>query len=158
MAGTRERKVSSRPILLDINVLIALHDSAHIHHQSAHSWFAENISRGWRTCPITEMGFLRILSHPAYPNGPLPISDLAERLEALKSSTIYYAFWPEDSPPSSWLNSGSCAVGSVNLTDACLLKTSLRRQGALATFDLRIRPALIGESNPEILEYIPALF
>ena len=62
-----------RPLLLDVNVLIALFDSAHLHHEAAHVWFAGNSARGWRTCPITENGFLRILSHPGYPNGSLPI-------------------------------------------------------------------------------------
>ena len=69
-----------KPFLLDVNVLIALFDSAHINHAAAHQWFAKARIRGWRSCPIAENGLLRILSNPAYPNGPLPMSDLAHRL------------------------------------------------------------------------------
>ena len=48
--------------LLDVNVLIALIDTAHIHHEIAHEWFAK---RGeWATCAITENGLLRIVAFP----------------------------------------------------------------------------------------------
>lgn len=55
----------SHPFLLDVNVLIALFDSAHIHHVQAHEWFSKNAFQGWVTCPVTENGLLRILSHPS---------------------------------------------------------------------------------------------
>jgi hypothetical protein len=69
------------PNLLDVNALLALFDETHIHHLPAHAWFAQNGGDGWITCPIIENGILRILSCPAYPNSPLPMDDLAERLE-----------------------------------------------------------------------------
>ena len=53
------------PALLDINVLVALFDPDHVHHELAHDWFADNRTRGWATCPITENGFGRVLSNPA---------------------------------------------------------------------------------------------
>jgi predicted nucleic acid-binding protein len=56
--------------LLDINILIALADPDHEHHGKAESFFLANHQRGWATCPITENGFVRIISHPSYPNGP----------------------------------------------------------------------------------------
>ena len=56
--------------LLDVNVLIALLDPQHVHHDPAHHWFAEHSSAGWATCPLTQNGVLRILGHPRYPNRP----------------------------------------------------------------------------------------
>ena len=56
----------SRVALLDVNVLIALCDADHVHHDLAHDWFAEEGAVGWATCPITESGFLRVLGNPAY--------------------------------------------------------------------------------------------
>jgi predicted nucleic acid-binding protein len=48
--------------LPDVNVLIALFDPAHIHHEPAHTWFAVACEDGWATCPLTENGFLRVVS------------------------------------------------------------------------------------------------
>ncbi|PJN94116.1 VapC toxin family PIN domain ribonuclease, partial [Amaricoccus sp. HAR-UPW-R2A-40] len=56
--------------LLDVNVLIALTDPAHVAHDDAHVWFAETGRHAWATCPITENGVLRILGNPKYPNSP----------------------------------------------------------------------------------------
>ena len=77
-------------ILLDVNALVALFDEAHVHHEAAHAWFQDRRSDMWVTCPITENGLLRILSHPAYPNSPAPMTDIAERLEAFKSGSGNY--------------------------------------------------------------------
>lgn len=144
-----------RPLLLDVNVLIALFDSAHVHHRPAHTWFAGNLSRGWRTCPITENGFLRILSHPGYPNGPLPIPDLAQRLEEMKHALPQYEFLPDDLSASQWLSGAGISVASTRLTDAYLLKLATDQGAALATFDLRIEPALAGANDAAAVEFIP---
>jgi len=143
------------PYLLDVNVLVALFDQAHVHHGAAHAWFPQAIRSGWRTCPITENGVLRILSHPAYPNTPLPITDLAKRLEEFKMATGTHAFWSDDYSLSEWVSVRGLPVGSAHSTDAYLLELCRRNQGALATFDQRIRPSLIGETSPAVLEYIP---
>ncbi|HKC25464.1 MAG TPA: VapC toxin family PIN domain ribonuclease, partial [Thermoanaerobaculia bacterium] len=42
--------------LLDVNLLIALFDAAHVHHTPAQAWLARNRSLGWATCPITQNG------------------------------------------------------------------------------------------------------
>ena len=42
--------------LLDVNVLIALLDAEHLHHDSARRWLRNNIQHGWATCPITQNG------------------------------------------------------------------------------------------------------
>jgi predicted nucleic acid-binding protein len=49
------------PALLDVNVLVAMLDPEHVHHEGAHAWFSEHRSTGWATCPITENGLVRIL-------------------------------------------------------------------------------------------------
>jgi predicted nucleic acid-binding protein len=41
--------------LPDINLLLALSDPMHIHHQAAHRWFAETGQTAWATRPITEI-------------------------------------------------------------------------------------------------------
>jgi len=142
--------------LLDVNTLVALFDEAHIHHMAAHTWFEEKGSEGWITCPITENGLLRILSNPAYPNSPLPMADLAERLEEFKMASIKHRFWSDDYSLSKWLSIAKHPVGSAHSTDAYLLNLCKRKGGILATFDRRIKSTLIGESNEGHLEYIPS--
>jgi toxin-antitoxin system PIN domain toxin len=141
--------------LLDVNALVALFDEAHIHHLAAHEWFSVKGSRGWITCPITENGLLRILSHPAYPNSPLPMSDLADRLEEFKKAALRYRFWNNDYSFSEWLAGGKLSIGSSQSTDAYLLQLCKRHRGVLATFDRRIKPLLIGSIEDSLLEYIP---
>ena len=80
--------------LLDINFIIALLDSGHVFHRPAQSWMEQNIHHGWATCPITENGVIRIMSHPAYPNHQ-PTVQIAERLaEGCNDST--HQFWTEE--------------------------------------------------------------
>ena len=55
--------------LLDVNVLIALFDPAHLNHDAAHQWFGETGAEAWASCPLTENGFVRVISHPSIPDG-----------------------------------------------------------------------------------------
>jgi len=58
--------------LLDVNVLIALLDGSHIHHGLVTDWLGSHIDEGWASCPITQNGCIRILSHRAIPTLFLP--------------------------------------------------------------------------------------
>ena len=51
--------------LLDVNVLIALLDAAHIGHAPAHRWLAEHGGAGWASCAIMQNGCIRVMSQPA---------------------------------------------------------------------------------------------
>ncbi|HEY7215024.1 MAG TPA: hypothetical protein VIC28_10365 [Thermoanaerobaculia bacterium] len=68
--------------LLDVNVLVALFDPDHVHHEAAHTWFAAHRGAGWATCPLTENGLIRILSNPAYAATLETPAALVRRLEA----------------------------------------------------------------------------
>ena len=70
------------PALLDVNLLIALVDPDHVHHQLAHDWFEDNRRSGWATCPATEGGFLRVLGNPAYGSAMHRVSDLTVLLKS----------------------------------------------------------------------------
>jgi len=53
--------------LLDVNVLLALCDSLHVHHEAAHRWFGDYGRTAWATCPITEN--VTVHRHPVTPVG-----------------------------------------------------------------------------------------
>ena len=128
--------------LLDVNVLIALLDAEHVHHEAARRWLRDNIRHGWATCPITENGCLRIMAQPGYSNC-LPVSAVAERLREA-TATRYHQFWPDTV---SLLSPGVAdwrrAVGPKQVTDAYLLALAVGRQGRFVTFDARIVPSIV---------------
>ena len=80
--------------LLDVNVLVALFNPDHIHHDTAHDWFAENHTSGWATCPLTEQGVVRILANPKYWSEFERTSALVERLAKFCSSRHHH-FWSD---------------------------------------------------------------
>jgi toxin-antitoxin system PIN domain toxin len=139
--------------LLDVNVLIALLDAAHVGHGNARAWLEANIDQGWASCPLTQNGCIRILSQPAYP-GSQPPSVVAARLaEALQ--TPWHTFWPDDL---SLLDPGCVdwrqVLGSRQLTDVYLLALAVRRGGRLVTFDRAVPLAAVANAGKEHLERI----
>ena len=134
--------------LLDVNVLIALLDAEHLHHEAARAWLRTNIQHGWATCPITQNGCLRIMAQPAYPN-PLPVARVAERL-AEATATVDHEFWPDDL---SMLAAGVAdwrrVIGPRQITDIYLLAMAVQRQGRFVTFDARIPPSAVVRAREE---------
>jgi len=65
--------------LLDVNVLLALAWPTHVHHAAAHRWFAENHAMGWATCPLTQLGFVRLGIQPAVVKIPILFGDVMGR-------------------------------------------------------------------------------
>lgn len=124
--------------LLDINVLIALIDPAHVLHDRAHSWFAATAYKAWATCPLTENGVLRIVGHPRYPNSPGSPAAVAQLLTSFRKSSGH-AFWPDDISlfDTEHVNSPRL-LDSAHLTDSYLLALARAHEGQLATFDRSI--------------------
>lgn len=124
--------------LLDVNVLIALIDPAHVLHDRAHAWFATKGHQAWATCPLTENGVLRIVGHPRYPNCPGSPAAVAELLASFRKLPGH-AFWSDDiSMLDSERINGARLLDSSHVTDSYLLALALSHKGQLATFDRRI--------------------
>ena len=123
--------------LLDVNVLIALLDRVHLHHQSAVNWFRENITHGWASCPITQLGCIRVMSNPRYPNTQ-PAAAVAARLREAAAST-YHQFWPAAAQP---LDHDGAQWNQVlrhrEVTDLYLLTLAVMNKGRLVTFDRHV--------------------
>jgi predicted nucleic acid-binding protein len=49
--------------LLDVNVLVALAWSTHVHHYRAVDWFSHRAPAAWATAPVTQAGFIRVSSN-----------------------------------------------------------------------------------------------
>ncbi len=61
--------------LLDLNMLTALLWPAHEHHAAAHVWFARHGNATWATCPLTQLGFVRLVTNPAFSRDALTPAD-----------------------------------------------------------------------------------
>lgn len=121
--------------LLDVNVLIALIDPAHIQHDRAHEWFAVSGKKAWASCPLTENGVVRIVGHSAYPNSPGTPAAVA-RLMSSFLSLPGHEFWPDDvSLFDTRLVHGDRLLSSGQVTDSYLLALAVAHGGQLATFD-----------------------
>ncbi len=123
--------------LLDINVLISLLDPDHSLHARAKDWIAAHGADRWSSCPITENGCIRIMSHPSYPNALSPSVVIARLAEA--SASAFHEFWPDDV---SLLDQGvtiSTRIhGSKQITDLYLLALAVRHHGVFITFDAAV--------------------
>lgn len=144
-----------RIALLDVNVLVALFDPDHPHHEPAHDWLAANRASGWATCPLTENGVVRILSNLAYSGAPVPPEAVRGRLADFCASG-QHEFYADDV---SLLESRRFKLTGVThrqLTDVYLLGLAVHHGGRLATFDRSIPRAAVVDATPEHLEVVPA--
>jgi toxin-antitoxin system PIN domain toxin len=136
--------------LLDVNVLLALFDPDHVHHDVAHDWFADHDEADWASCPLTENGFLRT-ARVARTSTFVSIPELVDRLRKFQTSTAHQ-FWADDITllDENLLNVRAIH-GTRQLTDIFLLALAVRRGGRLVTFDARIPLAAVKSARPEHL-------
>lgn len=129
--------------LLDVNVLIALIDPAHVSHDAAHLWFEETGNTSWATCPITENGVIRIVGHASYPNTPGSTADVAAIVGKMRELPGHM-FWSDslsliDEPGVD----AAQILTSAQVTDTYLLALARSNGGQLATFDRKLSPKAV---------------
>lgn len=144
----------TRIALLDVNVLVALFDPDHVHHEPAHEWFSANRESGWATCPLTENGVVRILSNATYTGTHQTTAMALRRLDAFCSSGNH-TFWTDHLTVRDERRFKLAAVSHGQITDVYLLGIAVDRDGRLATFDRRIPLRAIDGATDEHLTIIP---
>jgi toxin-antitoxin system PIN domain toxin len=143
-----------RPALLDVNLLVALFDPDHVHHDLAHDWFADHRGNGWATCPLTENGLVRILSNLKYSPVAERPARIIERLRRFCESGDH-VFWPEDlSLRDATRFAAAASMSHQQVTDVYLLGLAVRHRGCLATFDRTIPLDAVAGAGPEALAVI----
>ena len=136
--------------LLDVNVLIALLDENHVHHPEASACFADHVDEGWASCPMTQNGYLRIVSHPRYPN-VLEVADAISRLKAAVA-TPYHRFIPDDiTLLDDDVIDRRHLLGHRQLTDAYLLALAIAHDARLVTLDKSVPMAVVREAEDSSL-------
>jgi len=137
--------------LLDTNILIALAWPNHVHHGEVMEWFLQKAVSGFCTCPITQTGFVRISSNPAFTaNAVTP----AEALTLLRkiSELPGHEFWPDDMPLAAAFPPPVLLGSHRHITDGYLLALATNHDGILATLDRGI--AALAKHCPQRLEIV----
>lgn len=122
------RAGADAPVLLDGNLLVALADAAHVHHDPASAWFAAGAAP-FATCPITQGTLLRMLLQFK------AVADAAAAVDFLRSFIRHprHLFWPDDLSYADIAWKG--VLGQRQVTDAYLAALARARGGRLATLD-----------------------
>jgi hypothetical protein len=134
--------------LLDVNVLLALAWPNHQHHWLAHDWFSREGRRGWATCALTQLGFVRLSSNPAYTVAAVTPAAAAALLAKLTAHPRH-RYW-ETLPV---LTGAMLAhvLGHQQIQDAYMVHLAEQRQSRLVTFDRR---ALVHASDVHAVQVI----
>jgi toxin-antitoxin system PIN domain toxin len=119
--------------LLDVNVLLAAIWANHPQHEKAFAWIADKIIV---LCPLAELGFLRISTHPKVINAPLAKArNLLDQFAKDRN-----AEWVSDDLRA--LESHTAKSDSV--TDHYPADLAAKHNARLATFDVNIaHPAVV---------------
>ena len=129
--------------LLDVNALLAMRYTDHVHYERVHTWVSQLVAeRGqdhtvFATCPITELGFVRVGSGKA--RYAANVDNSRDDLQDLKASRNML-FVPDDLHTHhlpAWVRK------SAQTTDGYLLALAKSHGGHLATLDRFIPDAVL---------------
>jgi uncharacterized protein len=129
--------------LFDVNVLLASVDQDHMAYRKVHSWLDEVGGKPWATCPLTQAGFVRIISTPSFHPKRVSVAEAFELLVEL-TQRPGHRFWPLDITLAEAVERFEGRLfGHRQVTDAYLLGLAVRNKGRLVTLDRGIE-ALAG--------------
>lgn len=127
--------------LLDPNVLIALAWPNHTEHERVQEWFARERGKGWATCIVTQLAFIRVSCSATVPHRVSP--SVAQRYLSEITSLPDHSFWPE--PMQGYAHAAFTLtlpnVTNVSVTEAYLATLAMIHGGKLATLDEQLAKA-----------------
>lgn len=128
--------------LIDANVLIALVDPDHVHHEWAADWFSRH-DEPFATCPMTQAALIRHLLRAGHTSGD--IGAALARIQALPR----HEFWHDDQPFTHDVI--ATVIGHRQVTDAYLCDLARRRAASVATFDRGLAAV-----HPDVVVLVPS--
>ncbi|MDR0417426.1 MAG: PIN domain-containing protein [Propionibacteriaceae bacterium] len=81
-------------IVVDVNVLVAAHVQAHVHHEAAHAWLAAALSdpgSGVMAPDLVWVGFLRIVTNPRVFSEPATLAEASDFVRRVRAAPGYLA-------------------------------------------------------------------
>jgi toxin-antitoxin system PIN domain toxin len=122
--------------LLDVNVLVALIVSSHVHHTYARRWvLTEGQRTGWATCPVTELGAIRVCAQLTV--GARSPEATADALIQMRVANRGHIWWADAVSPAV-VSEVRRSQTSRQVTDRYLLGLARRYSGLFITFDRAI--------------------
>jgi uncharacterized protein len=134
--------------LLDVNVLMALLWENHEHHARARSWF-KAIS-AFATCPVVQLGFARVSSHPLLGYGLTP--ELAFGVLRQFIADPRHAFISDDVSCADRVVRTELMAGANQITDRHLVALARQHGFSLATLDQPLAKSFADE--PGVVELL----
>jgi toxin-antitoxin system PIN domain toxin len=140
-----------------VNVLLAVADTEHMFHRSIHEWLGAHRDEPWATCPLTENGFVRILSQPSYRGSRLTTAEAVETLRGLKAATgRRHVFWSDEISITDQAAIDRAKIaGHGQITDVYLAALALRKHGRVVTFDTAIPWQAVVGATAKLIEIPP---
>jgi toxin-antitoxin system PIN domain toxin len=117
--------------LLDVNLLMALLWENHEHHSQARSWFKGVLA--FATCPVVQLGFARVSSHPLLGYGLTP--ELAFGVLRQFMADPRHAFISDDLSCADRVVRTELMTGANQITDRYLVALARQHGFSLATLD-----------------------
>ena len=126
--------------LLDINSLIALGHTSHIHHAGTIQWYQSIVRKETvlHTCSISELGFVRVSVQAGLQSDVPSARTALAKLKA--SSKILFTLLPDDRGAD---RLPAYAKSPNKITDGHLLELARRHGAMLVTLDTGIPGALL---------------
>ena len=137
--------------LLDVNVLFILHQPRHADYRLAYRWFRSRLlDDRFASCPITQAGMFRLLSHGIDGLDRFPLVEARDALRNLVQLPNHVV-WSDSLP---WLEATGALLsrmqGHRQTTDAYLLGLAIQHEGKLATLDRGIKHLAGQEFEPHV--------
>lgn len=145
------RGTQEKDCLLDVNVLLALVNPAHVHHERAHAW-VESLPPAVRfaTSPVTETALIRLLANPAVTGTSRTVAQAVDVLRDIRLAPRH-TFVPDDCSLAAPLLDLTPAQGFRQVTDFHLLTVAARHGMVLATLDARLVRAVAATDAAHVL-------
>jgi predicted nucleic acid-binding protein len=122
-----------------------------MHYRATQIWFDAVGKKNWGVCPLTEAGFIRVTTNPAY-RGPNRTVHQASAILSELAKHSGYRYWPITQPWSVLTMPFSARIlGHQQITDAYLLGLAIKESGTLVTFDRGIRYMAGSEFSDNLL-------
>jgi toxin-antitoxin system PIN domain toxin len=146
------KKASSerRPLLLDVNVLLALGWPNHQFHDAIVARLEQRPQPRWATCALTQLGFVRLSCNPAAVGLPKSPAEAVGALGRLVSDR-QHVFIGRLPPVVDVATGFTRILGHHQVTDAYLVALARHHAATLLTFDRRIAAAATAPTTVETL-------
>lgn len=137
--------------LFDVNVLVALALSTHVHHRAAHEAL-RTLESPWFTCPVTEAGAVRLLLNPRVTGRRFEAREVLATVVGMRGHSRW-AWCPDDSSLTQPTIDTRVLAGHQQVTDLHLVNLAAAQGLVLATFDA----ALLGSLAPADRRHVRVL-